>query len=219
VLIWVIYKVPRLEEDDLKTFSDKYGTFFIEFDSKEVSHLLFYCLYIIRRTGLVLLVLCSPDGHLTLICSCTFSVTLGVYIIITMPFENLMYNLYNLFNEILICALHVTIFCYFIPEVRLNPDTASSYCINFITGAWLLNIACSIIAPVYKFIAKFIEKRRSFQVAYSFRPHNEEIDNFKETNKDVEAIEDNYKETSRDLEVSNHNINHPRTAPIKEVEV
>lgn len=186
--IWVVYKRSRLYEYELKDFSDRYGTYFIDFKSKEISSLLFYFLYILRRTGLVLLVLYCPDGYLALIVSYTFSVAVLLYVIAAMPFKNLVYNIYHIVNEILVCAVHITIFCHFIPEFNISVNYMTDNCINFITIAWAMNMACSIIGPVYGAIANFIRKRKHVSVIHEPNAPHTSINNYGDTNITLSTI-------------------------------
>lgn len=161
VLIQVLYKRSKIDDSELKAFSDTYGTCFSQFKSKEVSCLLHYCLFTLRRTGLVLLVLYCPNSYLSLVLSYTFSITMLIYIIARMPFENFIYNIYHVLNEVLVSAVHVTIFFHFITDFNINEGDFTDICIDFISAAWVINMTCSILAPSYEAVLKFIRKRKS----------------------------------------------------------
>lgn len=102
-----------------------------------------------------------------------------------MPFENFIYNMYNILNEILISGVHVIIFCSFISEFNMSKTYTTDMCVNFIFTAWILNMVSSVLGPVYQVIINFIEKRKSLSVGLWSRAPHSSIDEFVENYKSL----------------------------------
>ena len=81
------------------------------------------------------------------------------FLIETRCFKSKIDNILHIFNEGLTCFLHVVlIFTLIKPKNDIKTDSAE-ICINIITAAWALNMACSIA----KTIAGLVEKLKKIR--------------------------------------------------------
>jgi hypothetical protein len=152
--------------EEIKDFMIKYGTFFEEFKGDGVKMWMFYVLFLLRRLFLVFSIFFLPYGTLQLTVSISFSLTvnyiqIALYILAFKSFKENLYNYYHFFNELLLAGFFSVILVGFIHGEENSSNNLSNVCMWIITGAWILNIAVSItdgIKTLHNYLKKLIEK-------------------------------------------------------------
>ncbi|OMJ87112.1 hypothetical protein SteCoe_11262 [Stentor coeruleus] len=168
VMLFAIFKRNKLtDEIIIKEFEGKYATFFEDFKSTGLSMWIFYILYILRRTLLVLSYLYISDGSLQLaicisICLSVISKQIPLYVLICKNFKYNSQIAYHFFNELTIASFYSIVLVSEVNEKTIMSENTAYICINIIIAAWALNVLSSfagIAKNIIIIIRKFISKR------------------------------------------------------------
>ena len=180
------------EENEIKIFLEKFGTFFEEFKDEGIKDWLFYYIYIFRRVAIQFSYLFISDGILQLSLSMmiSFSVIfkqIPFYIAVVRGFNSRIYNAFHFINEILIGVYHVVIISSLFKNNSNKSEDFANACINIIITAWALNIMISITRTLKKIAEKIKE------IIINRKKNKVEDNSQLKTGKDQEAKRDDLK--------------------------
>ena len=169
LFLYLLYKRSKLtEENEIKSFIEKFGTFFEEFKSDGIKDWLFYFIYILRRLMINVSYQFIDDGVFQLSISIMFSLSvrfnqIPLYVLTVRGFKTSIYNVYHFFNEILIGIYHAVILVSLINGVADKSEELTDICMKIILSAWILNMVISMSNTVKMVVDKIkdiLAKRR-----------------------------------------------------------
>ncbi|OMJ87111.1 hypothetical protein SteCoe_11261 [Stentor coeruleus] len=180
LMLYIICKRSKLtDENIINEIEEKYATFFEEFKTTGLSMWIFYILYILRRTLLVLSYLYIKDGSLQLAICISICLTIPLYVLICRSFKSNTQILYHFFNELTIAAFYSLILTSEVNEKSVMSESTANYCINIITAAWVLNIIISLVSTgmsmtkkIKECIRKLNYRRRARENMVKVAPEN-----------------------------------------------
>ncbi|OMJ94432.1 hypothetical protein SteCoe_2488 [Stentor coeruleus] len=173
--IFIYFLVKRVfakSEEQIKLLESTYSTFIEEFNTSHLRNMLYYFLYILRRTILVLTFHFSTDEGLQLALSIGISFTIFLYVAITRLFKEKSTNLYHVINELIISTFYYVIIIEAAREKGKFSQKSSRICIALAMCAWSLNIVFSIFNNVYLIISKiktYIYAKRERRIGEVYR--------------------------------------------------
>lgn len=174
--MYLLKKRRKLQdEEEIKKFLGKFGTFFEEFKKGKLRYWLFYLIYILRRVTLLICYqfISNPQAQLTF--SLIFSLIVRLiqvigYVFITKNFKEFIYNIYHTLNELVI-AVYCCVLLAGSKDSLQSEDLADA-CIKLIITAWALNLACSLINTVMSLVIKIkkcLAKRKKTEVENKYK--------------------------------------------------
>ncbi|OMJ81862.1 hypothetical protein SteCoe_17561 [Stentor coeruleus] len=160
VMLYAIFKRGMLvDENAITDFEKKFSTFFEEFKNTGLEMWMFYILYILRRSSLVLSYLFIKDEKLQLAICITFSLSVPLYIISFRSFKNIEQNISNFCGEITIAGFYTFILLDELKDDGIMNENNANICIEFIIAAWAMNIFFSSFRTILNIINKIRDCR------------------------------------------------------------
>lgn len=168
-MLYAIFKKSLLtDENSITELESKFSTFFEEFKNTGISMWVFYILYIIRRTLLLLSYIFIKDTKLQLAIGITLSLSVMIiqvplYVISFRSFKSIGKIIFHFCNEIIIAGFYFLILFSELSGDKIMDEFEANVCIIFITTSWAMNITFSSIETVLQIINRirdYLNNRR-----------------------------------------------------------
>lgn len=160
MLVLLVKRRTRIEEENIEGFLISYGVIFDEFKAYDVSLWVFYLFYVSRRFLMIVFAVFVDSGTLQLVISFIFSLGVLFYTATTMCFKNLISNIYVILNELLYIVTVFLVF-YHTLSIESGSQAGTQHIMRSVTAAWALNIIYNVSLVLHKFILKRLRPKNA----------------------------------------------------------
>ena len=154
IMLLLIKKRIRINQEEKELFLSNFGTIFEEFEYSGLSSCYFYLIFVIRRYGLVASILFFKSPIFKILISAVFSlfvtfIQVNFYVLVVHPFKDKINQFYILLNEFLTCIYFSYIGLQYLQIIEYDRKTQGTNCMIIITVALGLNCLFGVIGGFY----------------------------------------------------------------------